>query len=566
MAKQKLYRLAPATVVEPLVNRWSAWANLISPATASLHLLRHQLTILRDYLEDPRLHARLARDPEFAGGPFADIPVSHADQVRELVLETERQLVDNLRFAESIVDYYNWFVDEARGQALDSYYTNLPAEMRGYVELVYDYFNQPSIRFFEGLLYQSKYYDEAIQSLRLFSLRSDHERTFFLSTPRLKNQAEVDWEVAFADPRVDELFRLDLRPQPLQYISELLGIRTGDEPKLLPLLTDECGGPAEPWHGSSPRLKYFGHACVLVESAGISLLTDPVVGSRPEADGLKRFSYDDLPEKIDCVLITHNHQDHFVLETLLRLRPRIECLVVPKSSGHLFGDISLKLLGQQLNFKQVVELDAMESLRLTPDVEIIAVPFLGEHGDLAHSKTAYVVRASNELIMFAADSNCLDRRMYEHVRRALGPVHTVFIGTESVGAPLTWNNGHLFLRTPTREQDQSRRYRGCDAAAALELLDALGAKRVFNYAMGREPWLEHLLGLGLSDDSPQLREGQELVQRARGRGFLAAESLFGQAEIFLDERQAPDSTGKSTAAANAPSAAQTSDTEDQFVF
>jgi L-ascorbate metabolism protein UlaG (beta-lactamase superfamily) len=266
------------------------------------------------------------------------------------------------------------------------------------------------------------------------------------------------------------------------------------------------------------------------------------------------------------VLITHNHQDHFVLETLLRLRPRIECLVVPKSSGHLFGDISLKLLGQQLNFKQVVELDAMESLRLTPDVEIIAVPFLGEHGDLAHSKTAYVVRASNERIMFAADSNCLDRRMYEHVRRALGPVHTVFIGTESVGAPLTWNNGHLFLRTPTREQDQSRRYRGCDAAAALELLDALGAKRVYNYAMGREPWLEHLLGLGLSDDSPQLREGQELVQRARGRGFLAAESLFGQAEIFLDERQAPDSTGKSTAAANAPFAAQTSDTEDQFVF
>src|SRR5205085_5732734 len=159
MAKQSLYRLSQATVIEPLVNRWSAWANLISPVTASLHLQRHQQTILCDYLKDPATHLRLARDPDFAGGPFVDIPLSQAQQIRELMLKTECQLKDNLRLADSIADFYNWFVDEARGQGLEPYYDYLPEELRGCVELVYDYFNQPSMRFFDGLLYQSNYYD-----------------------------------------------------------------------------------------------------------------------------------------------------------------------------------------------------------------------------------------------------------------------------------------------------------------------------------------------------------------------------------------------------------------------
>ena len=99
---------------------------------------------------------------------------------------------------------------------------------------------------------------------------------------------------------------------------------------------------------------------------------------------------------------------------------------MPKNFGLYYTDTSLKLLAQKLGFKHVLELDSLETIKL-PDGEIIAVPFLGEHADLAHGKTAYVVRAGRERILFAADSNCLERRLYEHLRKVLGDIETVFL-------------------------------------------------------------------------------------------------------------------------------------------
>src|SRR5262249_39081971 len=156
----------------------------------------------------------------------------------------------------------------------------------------------------------------------------------------------------------------------------------------------------------------------------------------------------------------------------------------------------------------------------------IAIPFLGEHGDLAHAKSGYVVRLGNQKMMFAADSNCLDARMYERVRDCVGRIETVFIGTESVGAPLSWTYGPLFPRKPSRHIDQSRRQRGCDSDGALDILEAVGASRIYNYGMGQEPWLTQILALGLTESSPQIRESDRLLAGARDRGFLAAERLF----------------------------------------
>lgn len=535
MEKETKYRLADATVIEPLVNRWPAWSHLLSPVPASLHLAHHQIKTLQSYLEDPGFHVTAARDPKFAGGPFSEIPVERADEIRKLLADTERQQGANLRLAQAVTEFHNQLVSEATGQSLEPYYHRVPDELRGYVELVYDYYHNPTVRFFEGLLYESEYYDKSLQSLKIFQVQRDNERPFFLSTPRLPEPSHIDWHVSFDDARVDEFFQLDRRPQPLGRIRELLGLGPADDERLLPLLSSEPKPLPGKWRDEQVSIQYCGHACVLVEWNDISILTDPYIPVRPVAGGLSRLSYQDLPEKIDYALVTHNHQDHFALETLLRLRDRIECLVVPKSYGILYGDLSLKLLSQKLGFKHVVELDTMESIPL-PDGEIIGVPFLGEHGDLAHGKIAYVVRAGAEQMLFAADSDCLDKRMYERIRQALGPIETVFLGTECVGAPLTWHCGALFPRRPTREQNQTRRFHGCDAHAALNLLEGVGAKRIYNYAMGKEPWLEHLLGLGLSEESPQLKASATLLQKARARGFLTAERPYGHRETFLPKR------------------------------
>jgi L-ascorbate metabolism protein UlaG (beta-lactamase superfamily) len=559
MSDQVRYRLSPTTAVEPLVNKWVAWSHVMSPVPASLHLQHYQLNVLQSYLEDPKVHVEACQNPTLRSGPLVDIPEERAHEVAAFLDQTGTLQAENLQLAESLIGFHNQVVEEAKGQSLEPYYARVPRELRGYVELIYDYYNRPTVRCLESLLYKSPYYKRELQSLRIFRQTLDNARPFFMSTPRLPAEAEIEWRVPFDSPLVEEFFKLEFTPQPLGYIRQLLGLTPADDELLLPLLTKE-EAPSRHWDGSSVRLRYFGHACVLIEYNGVSILTDPCLGVIPGDGGIERLTYQDLPEKIDYVLITHGHHDHFCMESLLRLRHRTGCLVVPRSSGIFYGDISLKTLAQELNFKNVVELDTLESIPFA-DGEIVAIPFMGEHADLPHSKCAYVVRAGTEQILFAADSDCLDSHMYAHVRRILGPIQTVFIGLECVGAPLTWSCGPFLPVRPEFSLEQSRRYKGCDAGRAQVLLDAVGADRLYIYAMGLEPWLEYLLGLALTEDSPQITEAQRLLGKAQERGYLEAKLLFGQDEIHLDSFSLAQSEFPSLVMSDG-----SADMEDEFRF
>lgn len=523
-----------ATIAEPLVSRWVAWSHLISPVPYSLHLQHYQIGILRSYLEDPQAHVKACENPKLRSGRFVNIPAGRAFEVGELLEGITSGQAENLKFAQSLMEFQNYLVKEARGQSLDPYYAKMPDALRGYVELVYDYFHRPSVRFIESMLYQSPYYNEDLQSLRIFRQQRDDGRPFFMSTPRLPSDEQLDWDVPFASDAVDEFFKLESHPKPLGYIRELLGLSPEDDERLLPLLTTEPPAQRETWTSSSPRIRYYGHACVLVEWDGISLLTDAFIAVMPLEGGIERLTYADLPEKIDYALVTHNHQDHFNLEALLRLRHKIGCVVVPRSYGALYGDTSLKLMCRTLGFKNVVELDTLESIDL-PGGEIIAVPFMGEHADLMHGKAAYVVRVGREQMLFGADSDSLDKRVYENIHRMIGPIQTVFIGMECVGAPLSWSCGPLFPSRPEFSHEQTRRYKGCDATRALEIIEAVGAERTFVYAMGLEPWLEYLLGLALEEDAPQIQESRKYLTEALRQGFGQSELLFGKRDIFFDD-------------------------------
>lgn len=557
MLKETLYRLGKSTVAEPLVEQWAAWSHVLAPLPASLHLEHYQMGLLENYLADPRVHVKACRDPKLRSGPFVDIPAERAGEVARLLDEMKSEGRGRLDLSKNFTAFHNRLVAEAKGQSLEPYYDELPENLRGYVELTYDYYHRPTIRLLENLLYESHHYDTSLQSLRLFREERDDSRPYFMNTPRLPQPGQIDWRVPFASPLVDEFFKLESTPRPLGYIRELLGLTPADDGLLLPLLTTETAPTPERWEGAGARVRYYGHACVLVEWNGVSVLTDPCVAVMPSGGGIDRLTYQDLPEKIDYVLITHGHHDHYCLETLLRLRHKIGTLVVPRSHGILHGDISLKLLSRRLGFSDVVDLDELEAIAL-PDGEIIAVPFMGEHADLLHGKSAYVVRAGGERILFAADSDCLDSRMYEHVRRVVGPIQTVFVGMECVGAPLSWSCGAFFPVRPEWSHEQTRRYKGCDSERAHRILDASGTQRTFVYALGLEPWLEYLLGLALTDDSPQIVESNKYLAEARGKGFLDAELLFGHAEIHLGQTPGAD--------APPPHATRAADFEDQFRF
>jgi L-ascorbate metabolism protein UlaG (beta-lactamase superfamily) len=564
MKNESRFRLAESVLVEPLVNDWSAWSFLIAPVPASLHLLQYQLPLLQSYLDDPAFHVS-SREMSLAGGAFIDVPADRSPEVADLLERTKDKLDHNIRLAQSLLEFQDWLAATAKGSVLAPYYQQIPKPLRGYIELVYDYLNRPSLHFFENLLYRSHYYDSSLQSLRLSRLDHDGARQFFLNTPRLREAGQIDWQIPFDAPQVDQLFSLDTHPQSFDSICQILGLDDQSRACLMPMLTEDPRALPQKWQRNSVRIRYFGHACLLVESRGISILTDPLVAVTPAGGGLERFSYGDLPEEIDYVLITHNHQDHNSLETTLRLRHRIKCLVVPRSFGILYGDISLKAMARRVGFRNVIELDTLDTLEL-PDGEITAAPFLGEHSDLAHGKTGYVVRMGKRKLLIGADLDCLDRRIYENVRRSIGRVDTVFLGTESVGAPLSWINGPLLPKRPSHEEEVSRRQHGCDARRAMEILETLGASRLYNYAMGLEPWLEHILGLRLNESSPQWRESEKLLAQARARGFLATERLFGKSEIILGDLTSAEESFIPVTAKPQNAIARRVGAEEEFVF
>jgi L-ascorbate metabolism protein UlaG (beta-lactamase superfamily) len=85
---------------------------------------------------------------------------------------------------------------------------------------------------------------------------------------------------------------------------------------------------------NSMRATWIGHATVLVQTPGLNILTDPVWSERtgPFARGPQRvaapgIALADLP-RIDLILLSHNHYDHFDLPTLERLWRRDHPLIV----------------------------------------------------------------------------------------------------------------------------------------------------------------------------------------------------------------------------------------------
>ena len=84
MSDGKLFRLADAAAVEPLINRWSVWSDLIAPVTHSYHVANYQIKTLQSYLQKPEIHIKASQNPKLVGGPWVDIPEARAAEVQEL--------------------------------------------------------------------------------------------------------------------------------------------------------------------------------------------------------------------------------------------------------------------------------------------------------------------------------------------------------------------------------------------------------------------------------------------------------------------------------------------------
>jgi L-ascorbate metabolism protein UlaG (beta-lactamase superfamily) len=148
-----------------------------------------------------------------------------------------------------------------------------------------------------------------------------------------------------------------------------------------------------------PRLTFLGHSTVLIELAGLRILTDPVLFDRI---GLLRrvpSSLDaTLHADIDVVLLSHLHLDHFDLPSLRLLGPGVH-LVVPSGAGRLL---------RGAGFTAVDELAPGDRLAIG-ELKVTATP--AAHGSfrppLGPRATAvgYLLEADGSRLYFAGDTD-----------------------------------------------------------------------------------------------------------------------------------------------------------------
>ncbi|MBO0933578.1 MBL fold metallo-hydrolase [Fibrella sp. HMF5036] len=522
--------LSPNTVLEPLIDRWYAWSHLVSPATAAMNILNRHLKIINSFIQAPDVHVAAVQNPKLLGGPFMDTPKARVGEVKDLKARTLDERSDLIELAKAIKELDQLLKQQAKGYSLEPLYEQIPPLLKGYVELLYDLNGNPSYRFFESLLYRSKFYNPASQSIALWLTHND-SRPFVLSTPRLDEPAVLHLPIPFNHPAIDLLASMKRQPRRLSDVKRLLDVPAFDEALLASFFTTDTPPTYSKYEGDFIRMRYFGHACVLIETNDVSVLVDPVVSYYGYPSDVSRFSDANLPDVIDYVLITHNHQDHVLLETLLSLRSRIRHIVIPKSVGGSLQDPNLKLMFQHIGFDQVVEIDEMESLRFS-NCTITGIPFIGEHCDLnIRTKMCYLVKIADFSILFVADSCIVEPQLYDHIHALTGDVDVLLLGMECDGAPLTWLYGPLLTEDLARDKDQSRRLAGSNYERGLSLVDRFNPKEVYVYAMGMEPWLEFISSIRYTDESNPIVASNALINACRERGLLA-ERLFGEKELL----------------------------------
>jgi L-ascorbate metabolism protein UlaG (beta-lactamase superfamily) len=106
-----------------------------------------------------------------------------------------------------------------------------------------------------------------------------------------------------------------------------------DWPAAVPLVAADK--PPQRVAGTQLRVTFVGHATVLIQTAGLNILTDPIWSERafmvgwagPKRVTPPGIAFEDLPP-IDLVLVSHNHYDHMDLPTLARLRQAHDPLVI----------------------------------------------------------------------------------------------------------------------------------------------------------------------------------------------------------------------------------------------
>lgn len=236
----------------------------------------------------------------------------------------------------------------------------------------------------------------------------------------------------------------DLQGPKLKLVGEYFRDQAAREPRVALPVQD----PRDAW-GQAPesglRITWLGHSTVLVELAGLRVLTDPVFGMRASPvsfAGPKRFHPPPVPlaslGPIDVVLLSHDHFDHLCDESIRTLARTSAWFVTSLGVG-----ARLEALG--VAHERLRELDWWESANI-PDGRLCFTATPAQHFSgrslLDRNRTlwsSWVLSSDKHRVFFSGDTGLTP--VFREIGAKCGPFDVTML---EVGAfHRSWGSIHL---------------------------------------------------------------------------------------------------------------------------
>jgi L-ascorbate metabolism protein UlaG (beta-lactamase superfamily) len=149
------------------------------------------------------------------------------------------------------------------------------------------------------------------------------------------------------------------------------------------------------------RIRFLGHATVLLEIANQRILTDPVLTERVLFIRRMTRELPATPEAPTALLISHAHQDHLHLPSM-KLLPRDMPVVVPVGLGALvrrwgFASVSELAVGAEIEFGAI-------TVRAVPAIHSGTRPPSGPKAEAI----GFLVSGDARTVYFAGDTDLFD--------------------------------------------------------------------------------------------------------------------------------------------------------------
>jgi L-ascorbate metabolism protein UlaG (beta-lactamase superfamily) len=214
------------------------------------------------------------------------------------------------------------------------------------------------------------------------------------------------------------------------------------------------------WNDAEVTAAWIGHATVLINFLGIKILTDPVLFPRigirlpgftigPKRLTAPALQFHELP-RIDIILLSHAHFDHFDLRTLHRFHEDTSVITAPNTADLLrwtrFRDIT------ELHWGEKKVLNIASETRGTVAISAFQVKHWGARTqrDTHRGYNGYLIERNGRRILFAGDTAMTDSFA------KLG--HPIDLAIMSIGAYNPWIHSH------------------CTPEQAVEMATAAGAQ------------------------------------------------------------------------------------------